>query len=104
MAFLVLLDAMTPAERGAFLLHDVFGYTFNEIADIVGRSSVACRKLASSARHRVRHARPVATPSVQRAEVVRSFKKAWQAKDVGALIGLLDPSVTAIADGGGLAS
>ena len=44
----------------------------NEIADIVGRSSVACRKLASSARHRVRHARPVATPSVQRAEVVRT--------------------------------
>jgi RNA polymerase sigma factor (sigma-70 family) len=104
MAFLVVLEAMTPAERVAFLLHDVFGYPFNEIADIVGRSSVACRKLASSARHRVREAQPVPTPSAERAGVVRSFKQAWQAKDIGALIGLLDPSVTAIADGGGLVS
>jgi RNA polymerase sigma-70 factor (ECF subfamily) len=104
MAFLVLLDAMTPAERVAFLLHDVFGYPFAEIAAIVGRSAAACRKLASSARHRVRDARPVATAPLRRAEVVRSFKQAWQAKDVAALIGLLDPSVTTVADGGGLVS
>lgn len=104
MAFLVVLDAMTPAERVAFLLHDVFGYPFDEIAEIVGRSSAACRKLASSARHRVRDAHPVPATVAQRARIVRSFKQAWEAKDVGALVSLLDPSATAVADGGGLVS
>ena len=102
MAFLIVLDSMTPAERVAFLLHDVFGYPFDEIADIVGRSSAACRQLASSARRRVRDAQPVSTPAPQRARVVRDFKQAWEAMDVGALIRVLDPGATAIADGGGL--
>src|SRR4029450_4256804 len=57
MAFLVVLESMTPAERVAFMLHDVFGYPFGEVAEMVGRTPAACRQLASSARRRVR-ARP----------------------------------------------
>jgi RNA polymerase sigma-70 factor (ECF subfamily) len=104
MAFLVVLESMTPAERVAFILHDVFRYSFAEVAEIVGRTPAACRQLASSARHRVRGSQAPATPTAQRADVVRDFKQAWEAKDIDALIGLLDPDVTAIGDGGGLAS
>ncbi|MEU6826149.1 RNA polymerase sigma factor SigJ [Streptomyces atriruber] len=105
MAFLVVLDAMTPAERVAFILHDVFHYSFAEVADIVGRSPAACRQLASSARRRIRSAQqPPAAATVQRADLVRDFKQAWAAKDIEALIGLLDPDATTIADGGGLVS
>jgi RNA polymerase sigma factor (sigma-70 family) len=102
MAFLVVLEAMTPAERVAFILHDVFGYPFAEVAGIVGRTPAACRQLASSARRRIRTARAPATPAAAQAEVVRKFKRAWEAKDIGALIGLLDPDATATGDGGGL--
>ena len=102
MAFLVVLESMTPAERVAFILHDVFGYPFAEVAGIVGRSPAACRQLASSARRRTRAAQATATPAAQQASVVRAFKKAWEAKDIDALIGLLDPDATAIGDGGGL--
>jgi RNA polymerase sigma-70 factor (ECF subfamily) len=104
MAFLVVLESMTPAERVAFVLHDVFGYPFADVAGIVGRTPAACRQLASSARRRVRASRAPATPTAQQAGIVRAFKRAWEAKDVGALVGLLDPDATAIADGGGLAS
>ncbi|WP_328582313.1 RNA polymerase sigma factor SigJ [Streptomyces sp. NBC_00370] len=103
LAFLVVLEAMTPAERVAFILHDVFCHSFAEVAEIVGRTPAACRQLASSARRRVRDARPSATPAAQRAAVVRDFKQAWEAKDIEALIALLDPEATATADGGGLA-
>jgi RNA polymerase sigma factor (sigma-70 family) len=103
MAFLVVLESMTPAERVAFILHDVFRYPFAEVAEIVGRTPAACRQLASSARRRVRAAQAPATPTAQHAEIVRDFKRAWQAKDIDALIGLLDPDATATADGGGLA-
>ncbi len=102
MAFLVVLDSMTPAERVAFVLHDVFGYPFPEVARITGRSPAACRQLASSARRRVRAAEAPAAPDAQRASVVRDFKQAWEAKDIKALVGLLDPDATVIADGGGL--
>jgi RNA polymerase sigma-70 factor (ECF subfamily) len=94
---------MTPAERVAFILHDVFRYSFTEVAEIVGRTPVACRQLASSARRRLRAAQVPPTPTAQRAEIVRNFKRAWQAKDIKALIGLLDPDATATADGGGRA-
>ncbi|MEV5549611.1 RNA polymerase sigma factor SigJ [Streptomyces sp. NPDC052309] len=104
MAFLIVLDSMTPAERVAFVLHDVFRYSFAEVAEIVGRTPAACRQLASSARRRVRASRAPATPAARSADVVRDFKQAWDAKDIEALIGLLDPGVTAIADGGGLVS
>ncbi len=103
MAFLVILDSMTPAERVAFVLHDVFRYSFAEVAEIVARTPAACRQLASSARRRLHAAHAPATSPAQHAEIVREFKKAWEAKDIEALVGLLDPDATAIADGGGLA-
>ncbi|MFJ8804000.1 RNA polymerase sigma factor SigJ [Streptomyces sp. NPDC102487] len=103
LAFLVVLESMTPAERVAFILHDVFCHSFAEVAEIVGRTPAACRQLASSARRRVRAQRSPAVPASQRGAIVREFKQAWEAKDIDALIGLLDPDVTATADGGGLA-
>ena len=102
MAFLVVLESMTPAERVAFILHDVFGYSFAEVAEIVGRTPAACRQLASSARRRIRTSQVPATPTAQQAGVVRGFKQAWEANDIDALIGLLDPDATVTADGGGL--
>jgi RNA polymerase sigma-70 factor (ECF subfamily) len=104
MAFLVVLDSMTPAERVAFTLHDVFRYSFPEVAEIVGRTPAACRQLASSARRRIQASHVPSTPTARQAALVRDFKEAWEAKDIAALIGLLDPDVTAIADGGGLVS
>jgi RNA polymerase sigma-70 factor (ECF subfamily) len=103
MAFLVVLESMTPAERVAFILHDVFRYSFAEVAGVVGRTPAACRQLASSARRRIRASQPPAVPATEQASVVRAFKKAWEAGDIDALLGLLDPGATAIADTGGLA-
>lgn len=103
MAFLVVLESMTPAERVAFILHDVFRYPFAEVAEIVGRTPAACRQLATSARRRIRASQEApAAPAAQQAGVVRDFKQAWEAKDIDALIGLLDPGATAITDSGGL--
>ncbi|MET7465475.1 RNA polymerase sigma factor SigJ [Nonomuraea sp. NPDC005501] len=102
MAFLVVLEAMTPAERVAFVLHDVFRYSFAEVAEMVGRSPEACRQLASSARRRIRASQTPAPQAGRQAGVVRDFKQAWEAKDIDALVGLLDPGATMIADGGGL--
>ena len=102
MAFLVVLESMTPAERVAFILHDVFRYSFAEVAEIVGRTPAACRQLASSARRRIRTTQAPTTPASRHAQIVRDFKHAWEARDIDALIGLLDPSATVIADGGGL--
>jgi RNA polymerase sigma-70 factor (ECF subfamily) len=104
MAFLVVLESMTPAERVAFILHDVFRYAFAEIAEIVGRTPAACRQLATSARRRIRASQAPTTPTAQLAGIVRDFKQAWEAKDIDALIGLLDPNATATGDGGGLVS
>jgi RNA polymerase sigma factor (sigma-70 family) len=102
MAFLVVLESMTPAERVAFVLHDVFRYSFPEIAEITGRTPAACRQLASSARGRIRAAQPPPSPPARQAGLVRDFKLAWEAKDIEALVGLLDPGATVVADGGGL--
>src|SRR5215469_10976745 len=103
MAFLVLLESMTPAERVTFILHDVFRYSFAEVAGIVGRTPAACRQLASSARRRIRASQLPAAPVTEHASIVRAFKKAWEARDIDALVGLLDPDATATADTGGLA-
>ncbi|EPJ36372.1 hypothetical protein STAFG_6603 [Streptomyces afghaniensis 772] len=101
MAFLVVLESMTPAERVAFVLHDVFRYPFAEIAGVLGRTPAACKQLAASARRRVGAARtPV--PASGRADVVRHVKEAWESKDIAALVGLLDPAAVMTADGGGM--
>ncbi|MEU0192750.1 RNA polymerase sigma factor SigJ [Streptomyces afghaniensis] len=101
MAFLVVLESMTPAERVAFVLHDVFRYPFAEIAGVLGRTPAACKQLAASARRRVGAARtPV--PATVRADVVRHVKEAWESKDIAALVGLLDPAAVMTADGGGM--
>jgi RNA polymerase sigma-70 factor (ECF subfamily) len=84
-------------------LHDVFGYPFAEVATVLGRTPAACRQLAGSARRRVGAAR-APEPVHGRADVVRAFKLAWEAKDIRGLVGLLDPGATAVADGGGLVS
>jgi RNA polymerase sigma-70 factor, ECF subfamily len=104
MAFLVVLESMTPAERVAFILHDVFRYPFAEVAEIVGRTPAACRQLASSARRRIRASQARPAPAARQAGIVRAFKLAGEAGDIDALIGLLDPGATVIADGGGLVS
>ncbi len=102
MAFLVVLESMTPAERVAFILHDVFRYSFAEVAEITGRTPQACRQLASSGRRRIGAAQAPATPTARQAGLVRDFKRAWEGQDIKALIGLLDPGATMTADGGGL--
>jgi RNA polymerase sigma factor (sigma-70 family) len=104
MAFLVVLESMTPAERVALILHDVFGYPFAEVAGVVGRSPAACRQLASSARRRIRAAQPPAAPTARQAGIVRDFKQAWETQDINALIALLDPNAVATGDGGGRAT
>ncbi|MFK0170416.1 RNA polymerase sigma factor SigJ [Streptomyces sp. NPDC090306] len=101
MAFLVVMEAMTPAERVAFVLHDVFRYPFVEIAEILDRTPAACKQLASSARRRTgAAAAPVS--AADRADVVRHLKEAWETKDIPALVGLLNPAAVMTADGGGL--
>ncbi|MGW5129553.1 RNA polymerase sigma factor SigJ [Streptomyces sp. NPDC004069] len=100
MAFLVVLESMTPAERVAFVLHDVFRYPFAEIADVLGRTPAACKQLAASARRRAGVARAPVT-ATDRADVVRDVKEAWETKDIAALVGLLDPAAVMTADGGG---
>jgi RNA polymerase sigma-70 factor (ECF subfamily) len=102
MAFLVVLESMTPAERVTFVLHDVFRYPFKEVAEIVGRTPAACRQLATSARRRISAAEAPVTPVDRKADIVRDFKRAWEAQDIKALIGLLDPDAISTADGGGL--
>jgi hypothetical protein len=72
------------------------------VAAIVGRTPAACRQLASSARRRIRAAQGLPAPAAQQAGLVRDFKQAWEAGDINALIGLLDPGATMTADGGGL--
>ncbi|WP_031065620.1 RNA polymerase sigma factor SigJ [Streptomyces sp. NRRL WC-3742] len=107
MAFLVVLETMTPAERVAFVLHDVFRYPFAEIAEVLGRTAAACKQLASSARRRVAAAEraPVAVDGraeLARAELVRRVKTAWEGGDVAALVAVLDPAAVMTADGGGM--
>ncbi|MFE9703106.1 RNA polymerase sigma factor SigJ [Streptomyces sp. NPDC005930] len=103
MAFLVVLESMTPAERVAFVLHDVFRYPFAEIAGILRRTPAACKQLAASARRRVRAARAPDPAPAARADLVRQVKEAWEAKDIAALVDLLDPAAVMTADGGGRA-
>jgi RNA polymerase sigma-70 factor (ECF subfamily) len=72
------------------------------VGEIVGRTPGACRQLASSARHRIDASHAVAEPTAEHADIVRNFKRAWEATDIAALIELLDPDATATGDGGGI--
>jgi RNA polymerase sigma-70 factor, ECF subfamily len=103
-ALLEVLRRLSPGERVAFVLHDVFGYPYADIAAIVGRSPHACRQLASSARRRTRLVSSRRPPTAEHAQLVAAFKRAWEAGDVATLVGLLDPAVTAVTDGGGVVS
>src|SRR6266545_5934136 len=101
LALLVVLEMLTPAERLAFVLHDMFGVPFDEIAPIVGRSPTAARKLASRARRRVRGAAPVpdADVAAQR-KIVDAFLAAARGGDFDTLLALLDPDVVLRVDRG----
>lgn len=101
-AVMVVLESLTPAERVAFVLHDVFGLTFDEVAQVVGRTPQACRKLASAARADVRERRRREAAPADHDRVVRAFLAASRTGDVAALLPLLDPSVSLTADGGGV--
>jgi RNA polymerase sigma-70 factor (ECF subfamily) len=101
MALLVVLEALTPAERTAFVLHDVFGLPFEEISGVVGRPAPAVRQLASRARRHVHGDRPrfPQTRARQR-EVLDAFTRACTDGDLERLVTLLDPDVVWRADGG----
>lgn len=99
-AFLVALERLTPAERVSFVLHDVFGMPFPDIAEVVGRSPDACRQLAVSARRRLRSERRQEVPAAVREATVAAFLDACRGGDVDRLVALLDPDVTSMADGG----
>ena len=102
----VVLERLTPAERTAFVLHDVFQYSFDEIAEIVGRTPAACRQLASRARRTMRADAGAAVVPLENAEdrrVTEQFIAACSTGDLDALLGILDPDVSGEADlGGGL--
>ncbi|GLW20794.1 RNA polymerase sigma24 factor [Microbispora amethystogenes] len=103
MAMLVVLESLSPAERTAFVLHDVFGLTFAEVGEAVGRSPAACRQLAARARTHVASRAPRfdVDPSAHR-RVVDAFARACLGDDIGALLALLDPEVVLRSDGGGV--
>jgi RNA polymerase sigma-70 factor (ECF subfamily) len=103
LALLVVLETLEPAERLAFVLHDVFGMTFDEIAPIVDRSPVAARQLASRARRRVQSKAPSSDQDLrQQRRVVDAFLAAAQNGDFEALVAVLDPAIVLRADGGTL--
>ena len=101
-ALLVVLESLSPAERTAFVLHDVFGYRFDEVAAVVGRTPVSARRLASRARRHVIERRPryPASREDQR-RVVEAFMAAVGEGDVAGLLAVLDPDVVMRSDGGG---
>ena len=102
MALLVVLEKLSPAERTAFVLHDVFGVPFPEVAEIVGRTPGAVRQLASRARRRVEDGQPVSPPSTsEQRKLVAAFAAACDTGDLPGLIALLDPDVVLRSDGGG---
>lgn len=112
-ALLLALDRLSPLERAAFLLHDVFDYSFTQVADTLGRNEAACRQLASRARTRVREARP-AGPVASRAggnavdpkhaELVSAFLTASKSGNLAVLTSLLANDARLVADGGGKVS
>jgi RNA polymerase sigma-70 factor, ECF subfamily len=103
LALLVVLETLSPPERLAFVLHDMFGVPFEQIAPIVDRSSDAARQLASRARRRVRGAAPVPDADLSAQwEVVEAFMAAAHDGNFDGLLAVLDPDVVLRADGGGV--
>jgi len=100
LALLVVLDMLSPAERLAFVLHDMFAVPFDQIAPIVGRSPAAARQLASRARRRVQGAGPHDRDLARQRQVVDAFFAAARDGDFAALVAVLDPDVVLRADGG----
>jgi RNA polymerase sigma-70 factor, ECF subfamily len=102
MALLVVLERLSPAERTSFLLHDVFGLSFAEIAAVVGRSPAAVRQLAARARQHVDEGRPRFPPTyAEQRELVAAFAAACAEGDLERLVTMLDPDVVWRGDGGG---
>jgi RNA polymerase sigma-70 factor (TIGR02957 family) len=102
MAFLVLLESLSPTERAVFLLHEVFGYDYAEIAEITGKSEPNCRQIFARARHHIDEGKPRFEASrEQRDEVARRFFDAVGGGDLTSLLNLLAPDVVMIGDGGG---
>ena len=101
LALMVVLDSLAPAERVAFVLHDLFAVPFEEVADLLDRTPAAARQLASRARRRVRGGAPAPDPDLARQrEVVDAFFAAARNGDLDGLIAVLDPDVVLRADGG----
>jgi RNA polymerase sigma-70 factor (ECF subfamily) len=98
LALLVVLETLTPAERVAFVLHDMFDLPFDEVAPIVGRSPTAARQLASRARRRVRGAAVPATDRSRQREIVEAFLAAARGGNLAALLAVLDPEIVVHAD------
>jgi RNA polymerase sigma-70 factor (ECF subfamily) len=103
-ALLTVLEQLSPAERTAFVLHDVFDVPFGDVAEVVGRTPEAVRQLASRARRQVKRERPRFAASRDEHDlVVRAFAQAVAEGDLESLVAVLDPDVLWTSDGGGLA-
>lgn len=101
-AFMLLLETLTPAERAVFLLREVFDFSYGEIAAIVGKEEAACRQLLHRARQRVRDRRPRFDTSAQAHEaILQRFLHAAETGDLTALLDLMTEDVVAVSDGGG---
>ena len=103
-ALMVVLETLTPAERTAFVLHDLFGVPFTEVAGVVGRGPAAVRQLAARARAHVRAGAPrMAVSSGEHQDTVDAFFRAAAGGDIAGLVAVLDPDVVVTSDGGGQA-
>jgi RNA polymerase sigma-70 factor, ECF subfamily len=100
-ALLLALDRLSPQERAAFLLHDVFDIPFSEIAAMIGRSEPTCRQLATRARRAVRNERPPPAATDRHAHLLQAFLEAVGSGDLSRLTGLLREDAVAVTDGGG---
>lgn len=99
---MLVLERLSPLERAAFLLHDVFGVAFDEIAETLGRDAAACRQLASRARAHVRQERPrFAAPKARGLEIATAFYAASRSGDISGLRAMLSDDIVFHSDGGG---
>lgn len=103
-ALLLVLETLTPAERVAFVLHEVFAVPFAEIAEVLGRSAAACRQLAASARRHVGRRAGADVPRRRHDDLVAAFAAASATGSLDALVRVLAPDVVLVSDGGGIVS